>query len=62
MGKEIATQVQETSRTPNKINPGEHSKTDINQTNKVQTQRARIKSTKGKTTNNTQGDPHKDNS
>ena len=31
----------------------------INQINKDQTQRTNIKSRKGKTTNNTQGDPHK---
>ena len=62
MGKEIATQVQETQRAPNKINTGEHPKTDINQTNEDQTQRANIKSRKGKATNNTQGNPNKDNS
>ena len=39
-----------------------HPKTHINQTNKDQTQRANIKSSKGKATNNTQGDSHKDNS
>ena len=39
-----------------------HTKTHINQINKDQTQRTNIKSSKGKTTNNTQGDSHKDNS
>ena len=39
-----------------------HPKTHINQINKDQTQRINIKSYKGKTTNNTQGDSHKDNS
>ena len=39
-----------------------HPKTHINQINKDQTQRTNIKSSKGKTINNTQGDPHKDNS
>ena len=34
-----------------------HPKTHINQTNKDQTQRVNIKSSKGKATNNTQGDP-----
>ena len=34
----------------------------INQINKDQTQRTNIKSSKGKTTNNTQGNTHKDNS
>ena len=38
-----------------------HPKTHINQINKDQTQRTNIKSIKGKTTNNTQGDSHKDN-
>ena len=34
MGKEIATQVQETQRVPNRINPNaKHPKTHINQTN-----------------------------
>ena len=37
-------------------------KTHINQINKDQTQRTNIKSSKGITTNNTQGDSHKDNS
>ena len=39
-----------------------HPKTHINQINKDQTQRINIKSNKGKTTNNTQGNFHKDNS
>ena len=56
----IATQVQETQRVPNRINP--RCKTHINQIKKDQTQRINIKSSKGKTTNNTQGDSHKDNS
>src|SRR5574342_424380 len=34
----------------------------INQINKDQTQRTNIKSSQGKTTNNTQGNSHKDNS
>ena len=55
MGKEIITQVQETQRVPNGINP-KHPKTHINQINKDQTQRTNIKSSKGKTTNNIQGD------
>ena len=63
MGKEIITQVQEIQRVPNRINPRrKHPKTHINQINKDQTQRTNINSSKGKTTNNTQGDPHKDNS
>ena len=34
MGKEIATQVQETQRVPNRINPMKHPETLINQINK----------------------------
>ena len=60
MGKEIATQVQETQRVPNRIK-AKHPKTDINQSNKDQTQKRNIKSSKGETTNNTQRDSHKDN-
>ena len=36
-----------------------HPKTHVNQINKDQTQRTNIKSSKGKTTNNTQGDSHR---
>ena len=39
-----------------------HPKTHISQINKDHTQRTNIKSSKGKTTNNTQRDSHKDNS
>ena len=40
MGKELITQVQETQRVPNRINPkAKHPKTHINQINKDQTQR-----------------------
>ena len=39
-----------------------HLKTHINLINKDQMQRTNIKSSKGKITNNTQGDSHKDNS
>ena len=39
-----------------------HSKTNINQINEHQTQRANIKSSKGKNKINAQGDSHKDNS
>ena len=62
MGKEIITQVQET-QSPKQDKPkAKHPKTHINQINKDQTQRTNIKCSKGKTTNNTQGDSHKDNS
>jgi len=48
---------------PKKDKPkAKHPKTHINQINKDQTQRTNIKSSRGKTTNNTQGDSHKDNS
>jgi len=60
MGKEIATQFQET-QSP-KQHMVKHPKKHINQINEDQTQRTNITSSKGKTTNNTQGDPHKDNS
>ena len=63
MGKEIITQVQETQRVPNRKKPKDKQpKTHSNQINKDQTQRTNIKSSKGKTTNNTEGDSHKDNS
>ena len=48
---------------PNQDKPtAKHPKTHINQINKDQTQRTNIKSSKGKTTNNTQVNTHKDNS
>ena len=50
MGKEIATQVQETQRVPNRINPMKHPETLINQINKDQIQRTNTKSSKGKKT------------
>ena len=59
--KEISTQVQETQRVPNRRNKVRHPKTHINQINEDRTQRANIKSSKGKATNFAQGDPHKDN-
>ena len=62
MGKEIITQVQETQSSKQEKPKEKHPKTHINQINKDQTQRTNIKSSKGKTTNNTQGDSHKDNS
>ena len=61
MQKEITTQVQE-AQSPKQDKPKEkHTKTHISQTNKNETERANIKSSKGKTTNNTQGDSCKDN-
>ena len=62
MGKEITTQVQETL-SPKQDKPKvKHPKTYFNQINEDQTQRTNIKSSKRKTTNNTQRDSHKDNS
>ena len=52
----LITQVQET-QSPKQDKPKvKHPKTHINQINKDQTQRTNIKSSKGKTTSNTQGD------
>ena len=63
MGKEIIIQVQVNPESSKQDKPkAKHPKTHINQINKDQTQRTNIKSSKGKTTNNTQGDSHKDNS
>ena len=62
MRKEIITQVQETQRVPNRINPRQNTPRHILIKLTKQTQRTNIKSTKGKTTNNTHGDSHKDNS
>ena len=63
MGKEIVIQLQETQRVPKQDKPKvKHHETHINQINKDQTQITNIKSSKGKTTNNTQGNSHKDNS
>ena len=60
IGKEIITQVQET-HSPKQDKPkAKHPKTHIK--HKDQTQRTNIKSSKGKTTNNTRENSHKDNS
>ena len=62
MEKEIITQAQETQSSKQGKPKAKHPKTHINQINKDKTQRTNIKSSKGKTTNNTQGDSHMDNS
>ena len=62
MGEEIVTQAQETQSPKQNKLKAKHTKTHINQINKDQTQRAKIKSSKGKATNNTQEDSHNDNS
>ena len=62
MGKEIATQVQETQRVSNRINPRKNTPRHILiKLTKIK-HKEQIKSSKGKTTNNTQGNSHKDNS
>ena len=62
MEKEITTQFQE-AQSPKQDKPkAKHTKTYISHTNKNETERATIKSSKGNTTNNTQGDHHKDKS
>ena len=48
MGKEIATQGQDTKRVPKRINLRQNTPRHINQINKDQTQRANIKSSKGR--------------
>ena len=64
MGKEIINHPSPRNpESPKQDKPkAKHLKTPINQINKDQTQRINIKSSKGKTTNKTKGDSHKDNS
>ena len=62
MGKEIIAQVQETQRVPNRMNPRRNTSRHILIKLMKIKQRTNIKSSKGKTTNSTQGDSHKDNS
>ena len=62
MGKEIVTQVQEIQSLKQDKPKVKHHKTHINQINEDQTQRTNIKSSKGKTINNPQGDSHNDKS
>ena len=63
MGKENSHTGWRNPESPKQDKPkAKHHKTHIIQINKDQTQRRNIKSSKGKTTNNTQGDSHKDNS
>ena len=63
MGKEIVTQIQETHRVPNRINPKQNTPRHILiKSTKIKHKEKNIKSSKGKTTNNTQEDSHKDNS
>ena len=69
MGNELFTQVQETQRVQNRINPRQNTTrhillklTKIKHKDQILTQGSNIESSKGKTTNKTQGDSHKDNS
>ena len=58
MGKEIITQVQETQRVPNKINPRRNTARHI----LIKLTKIKHKEQILKAANNTQGDSHKDNS
>ena len=67
MGKEIITQVQETQRLPNRINPRQNTPRHIlikltKIKHKEQVLKAAREKQTTKQTNNTQGDSHKDNS
>ena len=58
MGKEIITQVQETQRVPNRINPRRNTARHILiKLTKIKHKKNIIKSSKGKRTNNTRGFP-----
>ena len=63
MGKEIATVVQETQRVPNRISPKENTARHILiKLMKIKYKEQILKAAREKTTNNTQGESHKDNS
>ena len=69
MGNELFTQVQETQRVQNRINPRQNTTrhillklTKIKHKDQILTQGSNIESSTGKTTNKTPGDSHKDNS
>ena len=58
MGKEVATQVQETQRGPNRINPRQNTpRHTVIKLMKIKHKKTNINSSKGKTTDNTQGIP-----
>ena len=62
MGEEIAIQVQETQRVPNRINPRQNNpKHILVKLTNIKHKEQILKAARGKTTNNTQGDSHKDN-
>ena len=63
MGKEIITQVQETQGVPNRINPRRNTPRHILiKLTKIKHKGQISKAARKKTTNNSQGDSHKDNS
>ena len=63
MGKEIVTQVQETQRVPNRINSRWNTPRHILiKLTKTKHKEQILNIAREKTTNNTQGDSHKDNS
>ena len=63
MGKEVATQVQETKRVPNRINPRQNTpRHTIIKLTKIKHKEQILKAAKGKAINNTQGGLHKDKS
>ena len=63
MGKEIVNQVQEAQRVPHRINPRRNTQRHILiKLSKIKYKEKNIKSSKGKATNNIQGNPHKVNS
>ena len=63
MGKEIAIQVQETQRVPNRINPRQNTPRHILiKLMRIKHKEQILKASKEKQQINTQGDPQKDNS
>ena len=66
MRKEIATLVQEAQRVPNRINPRQKKKKKIPRHILIKLTKSNTKNKyskqEGKAINNTQGDPHMDNS
>ena len=63
MGKEVVNQVQEAQRVPYRINPRRNMRRHILiELSQIKYKEKNIKSSKGKATNNIQGNPHKVNS
>ena len=62
IGKEIATQVQETQRVPNKVNPRQNTARHILiKLTKIKHKEQILKAAREKATNNTPEESHKDN-